>query len=156
MMPRYTALAAAWALMHVTVTAEPTNFHESLTGNWVLETCEHNGHMRKSITLIRGVEFTRDLLQIRNAAGKTTAYTYRLGKDKAGYVVDLFRQSGEKKGTLIPSRLSFADGKLLLMLPAYSRLPERRPDSLESSGNGEWIVLHLTKSVPSELYEIDE
>jgi hypothetical protein len=59
-MPRYIAIATVWALMSVVIVAETPTSHEMLVGNWVLKTCEQSGRMRKSITMITGVDFKKD------------------------------------------------------------------------------------------------
>ena len=156
-------IASALVLAIQLGAAEPTSktpttkFYDLISGEWNTGWCEYSGVRIPKSPSVTSLTVNPDTIVMSVANGESKTLKYELFHGKDGWVVDLYPTYGDAKEWLFPSRISVENGKLKIMLPFKGEAIRRRPDSLDSRGNPDWIVLHLIRSnVATESEVTDE
>ncbi len=142
--------ASALLIAMQVMAAEPqtetsaTKFYDSISGEWIVKWCEHRD--RKVPSSVVSLVVNPETITMFEANGGTKKLRHQLFHGTDGWVIDLYATYGEAKGRLYPSRIAIEHGKLKLMMPLKADAIRRRPDSLESKANPEWVTMHLIRS----------
>lgn len=123
-----------------------TDFYDSISGEWIVEWCEHKGSKVKEASSVVSIAVNPETIVMSEADGETKTLRYKLLQGTDGWVIDLYATFGRAEGWIFPSRLAIENGKLKIMLPMSGDAVRRRPDSLDSKANPNWVVMYLIRS----------
>lgn len=123
----------------------------AIRGRWTVQSSQRNGRDGPNETVIETVEIRDSEMRLIDQGGVARILEYTLKKSGDGILIDLYHKRGQIKGPRYPSRLEMNNGTLRILLPVNRRARLRRPGSLDTATNPDWILLSMGRWVSAIL-----